>query len=176
MKLSPNFSLAEYADSDTAVRLGIDNTPPETLLHNLRQNALVLELIKSALSKEKGVNVPVIVLSGYRCEELEKVVARSDFLSWCNTHHEDEYEAWAEYFSSKGHPQGKCADVRAPTFGTPAEIANFIASRPEIMQHIDKLIMEGTWLHVATSEKPRGIVMTAKFDAKGIPTYENGLA
>lgn len=173
MQLTPHFSLEEYANSSIALRMGIDNTPPAVLIPNLRRNAITMEMVRAALSREAGRDVPILMDSGYRCEALEKVVARNDFISWCKRHDMDEdAHAWSVYFPRKKHPEGNAADWTAPSFGTPAEIVSFISGRPELMHMIDQIICEGTWVHTGTSDSPRGIVMTAKFDAAGIPTYE----
>ena len=44
--LTPNFSLAELTASQTAVRLGLDNTPGPEALANLRRTAALLEDIR----------------------------------------------------------------------------------------------------------------------------------
>ena len=47
MKLSPNFSLKEMTKSGTAARLGLDNTPNEEQIENLKalcENILEIDL------------------------------------------------------------------------------------------------------------------------------------
>lgn len=68
MNLSPNFTLAELTASQTAVRKGIDNTPPPTELKNLYRVADLLEQVRDL------VNRPVNVSSGYRSLALNKAV------------------------------------------------------------------------------------------------------
>lgn len=170
--LSEHFSLAELVESDTALRLGIANTPSDEVIANLRRTAGLGEMIRAALSVEARREVFVVTLSGFRCEALEKVIARKDYISWCTSHDfEMDDPAWRMYFRNKGHPQGRCLDFRAPRFGTPAQIVAFIASQPEIMAHIDQIIMEGTWVHVSWRDAPRHEVMTAVFDVNGVPSY-----
>ena len=64
MKLSPNFSVRELTKSQTAERKGIDNTPTEEHLENLK---LLCENILQPVRDEWGV---VSVSSGYRSPEL----------------------------------------------------------------------------------------------------------
>jgi len=176
-QLSEHFTLGELVESDTALRMGIDNTPPHEVVENLRRTAALGETIRAALSNEARREVFIVALSGYRCEALEKMIAWRDYLSWCTRH---EYEmddaAWRMYFRNKGHPKGRCLDFRARRFGSPAEIVQFIAAQPEIMAHIDQIIAEGTWVHVSWSIAPRHEVMTAAFDVNGVPTYTMGVA
>ena len=39
MQLSPNFSLSELVYSETAEKIGIDNTPPPEIVDNLKRVA-----------------------------------------------------------------------------------------------------------------------------------------
>lgn len=174
MMLTEHFSLGELCESDTATRLGIDNTPPADVINNLRRLAEdVLEPLRASLREAAGKPVAIFINSGYRCEALERVLCRKDFTAWCVRHSVMADEAgWATYFKRKGHPQGNCADLRAPAFGTPLEIARHVASRPHLMDNIDQIIMEGTWVHIATADEPRHQVMTATFDKAGVPSYQ----
>lgn len=63
------FSIAELCRSNTAVRLGIDNSPSEIVRVNLE--ALV-ENVLDPLRAKWGA--PIIVTSGYRCAALNKAV------------------------------------------------------------------------------------------------------
>lgn len=68
MRLSDHFTLAEFVKSPTADRHGIDNTPPEDVVENLRQLCIhVLEPVRQQFG-------PVSVNSGYRCPELNAAV------------------------------------------------------------------------------------------------------
>ncbi len=177
MQLSEHFTLAELVESDTATRLGIDNTPPESVIDNMLKTATLAEAIRSALTEEAGHDVFIIVTSGYRCEALERILTKNDFAAWCGKRDiQPDDVAWRMYFRDKAHPKGKSLDFKAPRFGTPYQIVQFIASRPELMAQIDKIIMEGDWVHVCWSDTPRHQVMTASFDSTGKPTYTKGLA
>lgn len=133
MKLSQHFTLAELTRSATAQRLGLDNTPPPELLPRLVRTAEMLERIRAT------VGVPVIVTSGYRCPELNKAVGSR---------------------STSDHTQGHAADIVAPGFGTPAEVARLLAPLVSVLG-IGQLILEQvggkSWVHVSTYEPERAI-------------------
>ena len=65
MKLSDNFSLTEFTKSQTALRNGIDNTPSEEVIENLKALAVnILQPVRSHYDK------PLIISSGFRCAQL----------------------------------------------------------------------------------------------------------
>ena len=65
MNLSANFSLKELTKSDTATRLGIDNTPDEETIDNLKTLCdKVLQPVRDHFGKS------VKISSGYRSPEL----------------------------------------------------------------------------------------------------------
>ena len=69
MKLSKNLSLAEVTKSVTAKRLGIDNTPDEWTIENLRQVAInVFQPLRDAFG------CPIYVSPGYRGPELNAAI------------------------------------------------------------------------------------------------------
>jgi zinc D-Ala-D-Ala carboxypeptidase len=72
MKLSLNFSLKELTASQTAERKGIDNTPTEEHIENLK---LLCENILQPVRTEWGV---VSVSSGYRSPELCVAIGSSE--------------------------------------------------------------------------------------------------
>jgi hypothetical protein len=178
LMLTEHFSLDELCQSDTATRLGIDNTPPAEVINNLRRLAEdVLEPLRASLRETADKPVQIFVNSGYRCEALERVLCRKDFIAWAVRHGVMADEAaWGVYFARKSHPKGNSADIRATSFGTPLQIVRHVAAQPHLMRAIDQIIMEGTWVHTATADHPRGNVMTATFDAAGVPTYSSGVA
>jgi hypothetical protein len=167
MNLSDHFTYEELVASDTAVRLGIDNTPPPDIVPHLVVNAQGLEQIR------KVTGHPLIVHSGYRCEALERVLSAKDFAAWCARHGKDPAIAWPEYFARKGHPKGYCADSICPAFGTPAEVVQVIRGSGI---KFDQLIIEGLtasgggWVHSSFDPAMRGQVLTATF-VNGTPSY-----
>ncbi len=68
MNLSPSFTLEEMTASETAVRYGIDNTPDNEVLMNLRRLALFLEEVRTV------VGIPLRINSAYRSPEANKKV------------------------------------------------------------------------------------------------------
>lgn len=69
MLLTDNFHLDEFIKSNTATRLGIDNTPSPEVIENLRLLCEhVLQPLRNALS------CTITVSSGYRCTQLNKAV------------------------------------------------------------------------------------------------------
>jgi zinc D-Ala-D-Ala carboxypeptidase len=138
MKLTPHFSLAELTASSTAQRLGIDNTPPPELMPRLVLTAEMLERIRDTLG------VPITVTSGYRGRQVNQAVGG---------------------VTSSDHTQGHAADIVAPGYGTPYQIAKALAPLVSVLG-IGQLILEGVkgkqWVHVSTRvpDKPANRVIT----------------
>jgi len=175
-KLRSHFTLEELISSNTATRLGIDNTPSLAATTNLVVLCSVLEMLHAKLNSKLFLKyVAIFINSGFRCEALERVITEKDYTAWLLRHKLKRSEdSWQKYFKLKGHPDGRCADIVAPTFGTPAEIAALIISDREIMRNIDQLILEGTWLHIGIAVagvKPRNEFLVATF-INGTPQYE----
>lgn len=172
MKLSAHFSIEELTHSDTAVRNGIDNTPTEEIYQNLLILAAGLERTREVLG------FPMHASSGYRCEALEKIIARKDFLGWCARRGipASDPTSWPTYFARKAHPKGLALDFIAPQFGTPEEVVEVIAAEADYIG-FDSVIFEGSWVHIAfpASGKGKGEVLTAKFDANGVSSYTKGI-
>jgi len=72
MKLSENLSLDEVIKSNTAIRRGIDNTPSEEHLENLKY---VAEKVFQPIREHFGV--PIYISSGYRSPELNEAIGGS---------------------------------------------------------------------------------------------------
>lgn len=138
MKLTHHFTLAELTASNTAHRLGLDNTPAQELLPRLVLTAEMLERIRSTLG------VPITVTSGYRAPEVNRAVGG---------------------VTSSDHAQGHAADIVAPGYGTPYQIAKLLAPLVSTLS-IGQLILEGVkgkqWVHVSTRtpEKTANRVIT----------------
>lgn len=71
MQLTPHFALAELTRSTTAIRHGLDNTPPPVVVENLRRIADLLEIIRAHFNKR------IRISSGYRSPELNRLVGGS---------------------------------------------------------------------------------------------------
>lgn len=182
MQLTEHFSLEELIDSDTAVRLGIDNTPPDTLMDNLRRTAEMGEVIRGILCEVARKEIIVTINSGYRCEALERAICWKDFMGWCARRSIlTTEENWKKYFSNKAHPQGRAIDFKAYRFGNPYHVVRELQKHTELMAIIDQIILEGAtekgegWVHAGWSDTPRHEIKTAIFDANGVPYYSFGL-
>lgn len=127
MKLSEHFTLEELTASSTARDLGIDNTPPQEFAPRLILLAQMLERIRAALG-----GVPIVVSSGYRCPVLNKAVGG---------------------VPESHHTLGYAADIEAPAFGDPQQVARRLVADLDTLQ-IGQLILEGVkgkkWVHVST--------------------------
>ena len=126
MQLTQHFTLAELTKSSTAERLGLDNTPPPEVLPALTRTAEMLERIRSTLG------VPVTVTSGYHAWAVNKAVKGA---------------------TTSDHAQGRAADIVAPRYGTPLQIARALAPLVDVLG-IGQLIYERfgstSWVHVST--------------------------
>ena len=72
MQLSKNLSLNEVIKSNTALRRGIDNTPNEEHLKNLKY---VAEKVFQPIREHFGV--PIYISSGYRSQALNEAIGGS---------------------------------------------------------------------------------------------------
>ena len=134
MQLSEHFTLAEFTHSQTAARLGLDNTPSREVTENLKLAACRMEIVRKLLG-----NVPIVVSSGYRSPQVNRAIGGSNTSDHC-----------------KGH----AIDFVAPSFGTPFQVAKAIAeATPRI--EFDQLILEfGNWVHISFAPANRRQVMT----------------
>lgn len=136
--MTPHFTLKELTQSSTAQRLGLDNTPTAKALANLQRTAQMLERVRAHLG------VPITITSGYRGPVLNKCVGGA---------------------TSSDHLQGMAADVLAPRFGTPYEVAKALAPHLQALG-IGQIIYEKSgrseWVHLSTRvpEKPANRVIT----------------
>lgn len=71
-KLSQHFTIRELIHSDTALRLGIDNTPPEDVI-----NPLIIVCCRILEPVRTHFQVPFSPNSGYRCSELNQALRGS---------------------------------------------------------------------------------------------------
>jgi zinc D-Ala-D-Ala carboxypeptidase len=78
MKLSNNFSLAEFTKSQTALRLDIDNTPGQEHLD------AAIALFDKVVQPVRDQFGPTTINSGYRGPELNKAVGGSSKSQHCN--------------------------------------------------------------------------------------------
>lgn len=70
--LSPHFSLLEFTESATARKHGIVNEPTAEAVENLRRLCIhTLEPLREKLG------LPMIITSGYRCNELNEIIVHA---------------------------------------------------------------------------------------------------
>lgn len=118
------FSLREMTKSDTARRLGIDNTPSDSIKKNL---TLFIETVLDPIREDWGS--PITVSSGYRCPMLNKAVGG---------------------VNTSGHLYGFCADLQVK--GDLRKFSNFVIEwMKDHHMKFDELLFERsgnvTWLH-----------------------------
>jgi len=148
MKLSKNLTLKEAAKSNTATRLGINNTPSEWEIDNLRA---IADNIFQPIRDHFGV--PIGVSSGFRCKELNSAVGGSKYSQ---------------------HMVGEALDIDADIYGkvTNADIFNYIKKNLEWDQMIWEFgdDEEPNWVHVSYKEGGvnRKQIRKAIRDSKGV--------
>src|SRR5690606_23101222 len=124
---------AELTVSETAARLGIDNTPTGRHMENMRNHLVPgMERVRALLGK------PIIVSSGYRCPDLNAAIPGSSLTS--------------------AHTLGLAADFICPGYGSPWDICQAIAASDI---QFDQLIYEyGQWVHISFDPRLRRLLTT----------------
>jgi len=126
MNLSANFTLKELTKSDTATRLGLDNTPDDEALENLKTLCeKVLQPVRDHFGKSVTVN------SGYRSPESNAAVGGS---------------------KTSDHCKGQAADIEIDGVPNP-ELAEWIQNNLDYTQLILEFYTQGQpnsgWVHVS---------------------------
>jgi len=152
MKLSENFTMAEFIKSDTATKLGIDNTPEGEHLENAKA------LFENVVQKVRDHFGPTVINSGYRCPELNEAVRGS---------------------KTSQHCHGEAADIEVPGVAN-GDLAQWIVDNLEFDQVILEFYTPGEpssgWVHVTYKKdgSNRNKALTAaKIDGKTV--YSNGI-
>lgn len=126
MQLTNNFSLHEMTKSETALRLGLANTPTVEVIENLKLLCeKVLQPVRNHYAKGVKVN------SGYRAPEVNAAVGGS---------------------KTSDHCKGQAADIEIPGVAN-AELAQWIADNLDYTQLILEFYTQGIpdsgWVHVS---------------------------
>ena len=126
MNLSANFTLKELTKSDTATRLGLDNTPDDEALENLKTLCeMVLQPVRDHYGKSVTVN------SAYRSPESNAAVNGS---------------------KSSDHCKGMAADIEIVGVAN-ADLAQWIMDNLDYTQLILEFYTPGIpdsgWVHVS---------------------------
>lgn len=153
--LTPHFTLEEFCASQTASRLGIDNSLPATLQENAIKTCLGLERVRLLLNANA-----IRISSGYRSESLEKVICNDAYSQWCLKHSKPKTtESWLEYFATKAHSKALAADFTS-TFGSPKVIVQLISGSSIKFDQLIWEYGETGWTHISFSDNPRRQVLT----------------
>ena len=125
--LSTHFSLQELTFSQTADRLGLDNTPNDAITSNLVALCHGLEMIRSL------VGTPLHISSGYRSAQVNRAVRGA---------------------LNSQHLTGQAADITAPGYGDTMALHKVIlAKKLPFDQCILEYYTPGTpsrgWVHVS---------------------------
>ena len=152
MNLTKNFTLPEMTKSETALRHGMDNTPGDAEIENLRRLCeQVLQPTRDHFAKGVKVN------SGFRAPEVNAKVGGS---------------------KTSDHCKGQAADIEIP--GIPnADLAKWITENLEFTQVILEFYTPGVpdsgWVHVSydPANLKKQVLTATKQNGKTV--YLNGL-
>jgi zinc D-Ala-D-Ala carboxypeptidase len=152
MNLSANFTLKELTKSDTATRLGLDNTPNEQALENLKTLCeMVLQPVREHYGKSVTVN------SAYRSPESNAAVGGS---------------------KTSDHCKGMAADIEIVGVAN-ADLAQWIMDNLEYTQLILEFYTPGIpdsgWVHVSYDPNNLKKQELTATKVAGKTTYLNGL-
>ena len=152
MKLSENFTMAEFIKSDTAKREGIDNTPEGEHLENAKA------LFENVVQKVRDHFGPTVLNSGYRCPELNQAVRGS---------------------KTSQHCKGEAADIEVRGVAN-GDLAQWIVDNLDFDQVILEFYTPGQpssgWVHVsykADGTNRKSILTASRIDGKTV--YTNGI-
>lgn len=146
MNLSKNFTLTEFTKSQTALRMGIDNTPNDEHLESAKK--LFVNVVQP-VREEFG---PTMINSGYRGPELNKAIGGSERSQHC---------------------KGEAVDIEVPGVSN-YDVAKYIRDNLDFDQLILEFYTPGIpdsgWVHVSYKEEGnRKQVLTAlKEDGKTV--------
>jgi hypothetical protein len=126
MQLSENFSLKELTVSETATRKGLDNTPSEAVIANLKT---LVETILQPVREHYGKSIKVN--SGYRSPDVNASVGGS---------------------KTSDHCKGQAADIEISGVAN-GDLAKYIADNFKYTQIILEFYTQGVpdsgWVHIS---------------------------
>jgi uncharacterized protein YcbK (DUF882 family) len=141
MNLTKNFTLEELIKSQYASRNGIDNTPNEEQIENLKQLCInILQPLRDALG------VPLHIDSGFRNFEINEAIGGA---------------------KNSQHTKGQAADVTVSGM-TPMDVIKKVVA---LRLPFDQMIFEyGEWMHVSYNEiNNRGEILSKTNGVPGYP-------
>lgn len=116
----PNFLPHEFFVSETARRLGIENSTDDiSILASLNVVADKMQEIRDA------IGLPITITSAYRCPDLNKAVGSKD---------------------TSQHLKGQAVDFQCHRFGTAEDIVVFIKEKGI---EVDQVLVEQGWVHLS---------------------------
>ena len=123
MKLTNNFTLEEFIKSNTADELGINNTPNQEQLDNIKFMAEQLQLVRNAYKQ------PIFITSGFRCEALNNAVKGS---------------------KTSYHKLGLAVDINQGSRAKNKHFFDLVKSLMKVGLLVDQLINEQnySWIHI----------------------------
>ena len=147
MRLSKNFTLSEVTRSNTARRLGIDNTPKNHHLKSMQR------LITNLIQPMRDALGPIRITSGYRSPELNRAIGGS---------------------KKSQHSKAEAVDIQ---FWSEGQMKNQIIYDWVLKSDIefDQMINEFdfAWIHISLKEKNnRKEVLEAYKDKDGDTAYK----
>lgn len=163
--VSRYFSWHEVIVSETAERLGIDNTPGAQMLDAIAFTAMQMDRVRKLLG------APVLVSSWFRARDVNIMVGGACTIATLRAALDDSphlavrerarerlYRGEVQSTDSQ-HTTGAAIDFRCPGYGAPRQIYDYL--RPlAIDLSIDQLILEyperpRPWVHASFSATPR---------------------
>jgi len=148
MQLSKNFTMAEFIKSDTATRLGIDNTPEGEHLEAAKA------LFENVVQKVRDHFGPTVINSGYRSPALNEAVGGS---------------------ATSQHCKGQAANIEVPGVAN-ADLANWIVDNLDydqvILEFYTPGIPDSGWVHVSynTQGNRKSTLTASRVDGKTVYT------
>lgn len=127
--LTEHFFWSEVTYSQTAERLGIDNSLPADLVPAVIKTAVGMEKVRASLG-----NKPISISSWYRCLALNAALKSKP---------------------TSQHTKGEAVDFVCPAFGTPVEVCKSLVNYQQLIR-FDQLILEHTWVHISFTSIPGG--------------------
>lgn len=124
MQLSKNITLQEAVSSQTATRLGIDNTPTEEVIERLKLVAGQVQKIRDHFKK------PIRISSGYRCPKLNRAIGGA---------------------RNSQHQTGEAMDIQGTNGLTNAELFHYARKHLDFDQLIWEYgtKQEPAWVHIS---------------------------
>lgn len=116
------FTLSELTKSSTASKYHINNTPSDDIVRNLQYGVdMVLDPLRRLYGK------PIVITSGYRCNELNKRVGG---------------------VANSWHTQGNAADIHVASLSAATKIFSNLQKIPSVDTALFEHSTSGQWLHV----------------------------